>query len=408
MPIPTVFTLLFGMVFLLPAFTSSHLINSVENRDSLNKSGLEFYVYSSNINTKYSELPSAIFKDKLILVSSKKIGGLGNGIDTHTNEPFTELFCLDLDEYGTAKNPLLFSRIINTRNNEGHVAFSPDETTIYFTRSLRENSQNYQLYKAELEPKSDGNWMNEEQLLVSDIDYSIENPHMSADGKHLYFASNMPGTFGGFDLYVADVSQDGSLHNVTNLGPKVNTKYDDECPYVSKDGKKLFFSSQGHKAIGGFDIFVSSISNKQYDTPRNLGSEINSKFDEVSFLFTDSNKGFFSSNKSNNGGSFDMYRFKANVIYQQLQGIVVNEDNQPLPNTVVLLLNEQGEEIARQTTGIDAHYSFKVRAYENYAIKALRKGFKNFESHFSSHKTDVIIYKEVLKLSPKVSTITNE
>ncbi|MEH6537952.1 MAG: hypothetical protein V7719_16240 [Psychroserpens sp.] len=403
-PFLTVFTLLFCMVY-FP--TISNLDPNNKNPkpiDKLNKSGLEFHVYDSEINTKYSEIPSAIFRNKLIMVSSKKIGGLGNGIDYNTKEPYTELFCLDIDAYGTAKNPLFFSRIINTKNNEGQVAFSPDEKTIYFTRSTRDNSLNYQLHKAVLEEGSNGNWVDELELAINNDNYSIENPHVSFDGTELYFSSNMPGTYGGYDLYVAHINPDGSLGSPLNLGPKINTRFDDNFPHLSKDGKKLFFSSKGHDAIGGHDVFVSSIS-EDIKTPRNLGNQVNSKFDEVAFMFTNDNQGFFSSNKKEGKGGFDMYRFKANVIYQQVQGVVVNEKNEPLINTTVVLFDIEGNEIERQTTGIDSFYSFKVKAYENYSIEVLKKGFQKFESTFSTYETDAIIYKEVLKLSSKVSIV---
>ncbi|WP_298895957.1 hypothetical protein [uncultured Psychroserpens sp.] len=406
-PILTVFTILFCMVSSPTISNLDGNRNDPKHFDELNRSGLEFYVYTSKVNTKYSEIPSAVFKNKLIMVSSKKIGGLGNGIDKYTNEPYFELFCLDVDAYGSVKNPLFFSRIINTKDNEGQVAFSPDEQTMYFTRSKRENSQNYQLYKAFLEKDSNGNWINEQELTISDLNYSIENPHVSFDGTELYFSSNMPGSFGGFDLYVAQINPDGTLNDPVNLGPKINTRFDDKFPHLSKDGKKLFFSSKGHESIGGFDIFVSSIS-EDIKTPRNLGKNVNSEFDEIAFMFTTEDKGFFASNKEQGKGSFDMYRFKANVIYQQLQGVVVNEDNKPIPNSTVVLFDVNGDEIERQVTDIDAFYSFKVKAYERYSIKVLKNGFEKFESRFSSYKTDAIIYKETLKLSPKISAVSND
>lgn len=404
-PSLTVLTLLSCMVF-SPTISNSNYNNNPNTIDELNKSGLEFYVYDSDINTKYTEIPSAVFRNKLILVSSKKIGGLGNGIDKHTNEPFSELFCLDIDAFGSAENPLFFSRIINTKNNEGQVTFSPDERTMYFTRSLRENSTNYQLYKTTLKENSNGEWTDEMKLDLSDDSYSIEDPYVSKDGTELYFSSNMPGSFGGYDLYVAKINPDGTIEEPMNLGPKINTQFDDKFPHLSWDGRKLFFSSEGHNAIGGFDIFVSSIS-EDIKTPRNLGREVNSEADEVGFMFISEDKGFFSSNKIDGKGSFDMYRFKANVIYQQLQGTVVDENNQPLPNSTVVLLDAEGKEIDRQVTDVDAHYNFKVKAYENYGIKALKNGFAPLESRFSSYQTEELVYKEILKLSPKVSTIKN-
>lgn len=404
-PSLTVLTLLSCMVF-SPTISNDNINNDPNRIDDLNESGLEFYVYNSEINTKYTEIPSAVFRNKLILVSSKKIGGLGNGIDKYTNEPYSELFCLDIDAYGSAENPLFFSRIINTKNNEGQVTFSPDERTMYFTRSLRDNSTNYQLYKISLEEDSNGNWINEMKLPLSDDSYSIEDPYVSKDGTELYFSSNMPGSFGGYDLYVAKINPDGTIEEPMNLGPKINTRFDDKFPHLSWDGRKLFFSSKGHNAIGGYDIFVSSIS-EDIKTPRNLGREVNSEFDEVGFMFISEGKGFFASNKSEGLGSYDMYRFKANVIYQQLQGTVVDDNNQPLPNSTVVLLDTEGNELDRQVTDIDAHYNFKVKAYENYAIKALKNGFAPLESRFSSYQTESLVYKETLKLSPKVSAIDN-
>ncbi|MBO6607879.1 hypothetical protein [Psychroserpens sp.] len=402
-PSLAVLSLLSCMVF-SPTISNDDFINDPNRIDELNESGLEFYVYNSAINTKYTEIPSAVFRDKLILVSSKKIGGLGNGIDKYTNEPFSELFCLDIDAYGSAENPLFFSRIINTKNNEGQVTFSPDERTMYFTRSLRDNSTNYQLYKITLEEDSNGNWINEVKLPLSDDSYSIEDPYVSKDGTELYFSSNMPGSFGGYDLYVAKINPDGTIEEPMNLGPKINTRFDDKFPHLSWDGRKLFFSSKGHNAIGGYDIFVSSIS-EDIKTPRNLGREVNSEFDEVGFMFITEDKGFFASNKSEGQGSYDMYRFKANVIYQQLQGTVVDDNHIPLPNSTVVLLDAEGKELDRQVTGVDAHYNFKVKAYENYNIKALKNGFAPLESRFSSYQTEELVYKEVLKLSPKVSAI---
>nr|WP_321225445.1 hypothetical protein [uncultured Psychroserpens sp.] len=403
-PIFKAFTLLFCMVSSTTIFNYNTTNNNPNRIDELNKSGLEFYVYASEINTKYSEIPSTVFKNKLITVSSKKIGGLGNGTDKYTNEPFTELFCLDIDAYGSIENPLLFSRIINTKNNEGQLSFTPDERVMYFTRSNRENSNNYQLYKAYLEKESNGNWINEEMLSISNQNYSVENPFVSPDGTELYFSSNMPGTYGGFDLYVSHINLDGTLGIPMNLGPKINTRFDDKYPYLSTDGKKLFFSSKGHNTIGGFDVFVSSIS-EDIKTPRNLGAEVNSKNDEIGFMFINENQGFFSSNKTGKGG-FDIYRFKSNVIYQNLQGIVINDKNEPLPNTTVVLLDVNGNELERQITGIDAYYNFKVKAFENYSIKALKAGFQKYESTFSSYKTNAIIYKETLKLSRKVTALS--
>ncbi|MBT8267211.1 MAG: PD40 domain-containing protein [Bacteroidia bacterium] len=386
----------------LPSDTNEANIIETSNEDATtNKSGLEFTVSVASINTKYSEFASGIFRNKLIMVSSKKIGGFGNGIDDQTNEPYTELFCLDVEANGKLSNPLFFSRILNTKHNEGQVAFSPDEYTIYYTRSERGNSKNYRLYKAELEPYSHGNWINE-TLLTFNSNYSIENPNISSDGKQLFFSSNKPGGLGGFDLYVADILEDGSLGVPYNLGPTVNTIKDEKYPFINPDNDRLYFSSNGHKGLGGYDIFMSKTIGQDFERPINLGRDINSSYDELGLLFISEEQGYFSSNKNGGEGSFDLYNFKAKPIAQTFQGIIVDtQTNQPIPDSKVVLLDTNGKEISTQTTGVDAHFSFSIRAFENYKLKILKQGFESYEYAFESNNANIETYKEVLRLSSK-------
>ncbi|MBT8270675.1 MAG: hypothetical protein HKO90_11460 [Flavobacteriaceae bacterium] len=371
-----------------------------DENTSLNRSGIEFDIKPSDVNTKYSEFSSGLFRGKLIVVSSKKIGGLGNGLDSNTKEPFTELFCMDIDENGEISNPLLFSRILNTKHNEGQVAFSPDEKTIYYTRALRENSKNYQLFKATLEKNSHGNWINIQQLTRNNS-YSIEFPYVSPDGKTLLFASNKPGGYGGYDLYKAEIQPDGTLGIPELIDASINTPEDETYPSMSSDGRTLYFSSNGHPGFGGMDLFMSAILNDSFDLPQNLGDQINSSYDEVAMRFVDEELGFFSSNRTGGKGSFDMYQFRSELIEHTLQGIIVDSGtNQPLPNARVVLLDKAGKELSVQTTGVDAHFSFAVKAFEEYKVKILKSGFD--ENEFAFQATDVSdnrIYKKVLKLS---------
>ncbi|WP_111685084.1 carboxypeptidase-like regulatory domain-containing protein [Winogradskyella tangerina] len=366
--------------------------------DDTNKSGYAYTVDISKVNSKYSEIACTTFRKKLVIVSSKKIGGLGNGVDPLTNEPYTDLFCTDIKAYGELSQPLLFSRILNTKANEGQATFTPDEHTIYFTRSERKNSLNYKLYKAELEKDSYGNWINEQELEISSDNYSIENPHVTQDGKYLYFSSNMKGTYGGFDIFKAEILEDGTLGKPENLGGVINTSEDEKYPHTAKNGKELFFSSKGHNSIGGYDIFVSTVSNSNYKTPRSLGYSVNSEKDEIGFIFIDNKKGVFSSNKDNKNNAFNMYRFQSRTIYNLLKGIVISDDNKILPNSTVILLDSEGNEIARQTTNKDATYSFKIQAYQNYELKVLREGFEDYALAFQSDEREL---NAILKLLAK-------
>ena len=372
-------------------------VKEVENNE-LNKSGYSFEVNVTKINSKYSEIPSAMFRDRLVIVSSKKIGAFGSRVNPITNEPCTDLFYVDIEQNGEFTQPLLFSRILNTKANEGQVTFSLDENTIYYTRSERNTPLNYKLYMAKLSNKRHSSWVDNIELNISSDDYSIENPHVSADGKYLYFSSNMEGGFGGFDLYKAEIYDDGGLGQPENLGGYINSSKDEKYPHTTKDGKELYFSSKGHNSIGGYDIFISNIRKEKYTEPRNLGYEINSKKDEVAFMLIKGNRGVFSSNKDNPTNAFNMYHFESETLFRELQGVVVTSDNKILPNVTVVLLNNEGVEIGRQTTSENASYSFKVKPFENYQLIAVKKGFEETYASNLQPKQDKL--QTILRLDP--------
>ncbi|WP_299106947.1 hypothetical protein [uncultured Winogradskyella sp.] len=366
--------------------------------DALNKSGYAFEVEVSKINSDYSEIASAMFRNKLVIVSSKKIGGLGSGKDPKTKEPYTDLFCLDVKGANSFSQPFLFSRILNTKGNEGQVSFSPDEHTIYYTRSERGSEGNYKIYKADLKKNSQGKWMNETELSISSDDYSVENPHVSADGKFLFFSSNMKDGFGGFDIYMARINKDGSIGAYVNLGDKVNSEKNEKYPFTTDDNKELYFSSTGHGSLGGYDIFISNRRNIAYSEPRNLGRAINSNRDEIAFMIINGETGVFSSNKDKRTYAYNMYHVQAEMIYKNLEGIITTEDDKKLPNTTVVLLDDEGKELERQITSADASYHFKLKPYDYYQIVVEKDGYLNYKEELAPNAYSE---KSVLKMATK-------
>lgn len=359
----------------------SYETNLPSKSEAIGANGFNFELLDAGVNTNYSEFGSGFFRNKLIMVSSKKLGAFAK-IDANTNEAYKDLFCLDISSNGQLSLPLLFSRILNTDASEDLLAFSPNQETVYFTRSSSENSLEYKLYKAHLETNSHGNWINQELLSINKNGVSIETPFMSPKGDKLYFSSNMEDSFGGFDLYVSDINADGTLGTPSNLGNTINTPLNEKYPSLSKDGNYLYFSSQGHENIGGYDLFVSKILSNSYKTPRNLGNTINSSYDEVAYFLATKTDGYVSSNRQNGKGGFDIYTANNEEIIQTIKGKVLDlETKIKLPNTVVILKDEEGKEIAKTLTKEDATYTFDVSAFENYIITTQKDGFKegNFE-----------------------------
>ncbi|RAJ14681.1 OmpA family protein [Olleya aquimaris] len=382
--------------------------NPIEsNVEVIGNNGYSFVTLDTGINTKFSEFGSGFFMNKFIMVSAKKLGGLAK-TDKTTDEGYRNLFCVDINKDGTLDNPILFSRLINTLDNEDQVTFLPDGQTMYFTRSTEEGSAIYKLYKTTLEKNSKGNWLEQQLLDINVEGYSIENPFVNPNGDKLYFSSNKPGGFGGYDLYVARIRPDGTLYDAVNLGDQINTAEDDKYPSISKDGKQIYFSSKGHANIGGFDIFTSRIRRSGYSQPVNLGSTINTQYDEVAFFLASRSRGYLSSDKSLGKGRYDIYKFNMEVVAQQLKGVIVDSETKiPLPNAKITLFNDEGQPVAVVNSDDEARYNFEILPFENYTITATKDGFEENKISFIADNVNQTEYNENLELVAEKAVIAD-
>lgn len=208
----------------------------------------------------------------------------------------------------------LFSKNLSTRFNDGPASFSKSGDTIYFSRNLKvdgdltENSPRNKLgiFTAVLE---NGNWVKILDARFNNEYFNITTPYISPDGKRLFFASDNPSGMGGTDLYYCDWKVD-YWDDPVNMGSEINTAGNESYPFVNREGG-LFFSSDGHPGLGGKDIFYTKQKDKKWLPPVHLDAPINSKYDDFA-LIADSvmNKGYFSSKR---GNSVDIYQFKTNI-----------------------------------------------------------------------------------------------
>ena len=170
--------------------------------------------------------------------------------------------------------------------------------------------QFHKIYKAE---KVDGQWKNIKEVALCPKYYSALHPAISDDGKRLFFASDMPGTLGKYDIYVSTMQKDGTFGIAKNLGEKVNTKKNDLYPNIV-DGNTLFFASDGRKGKGGLDVFMVQVEHKKVGLAVNLGSPINSKEDDFSIRFMNKDgMGYVISNRGKSQGALDQVAFSVNT-----------------------------------------------------------------------------------------------
>lgn len=212
--------------------------------------------------------------------------------------------------------PHLFSKELTTYFNDGPITFNQQGNIIYFGRNnnikksladVSDNNNTLGIYSAEI---INGKWMNITPFPYNSDSYSLLTPSLSNDGQRLYFASDMPGGYGGTDLYYSYLTDEG-WSEMVNLGSSINTPENESFPFICKSGR-LFFASEGHNGMGGKDIYFSQQVNGIWLKPFHLDADINTEKDDFG-LVTDETfqSGLFSSNRQ---GSDDIYRFSLKPI----------------------------------------------------------------------------------------------
>ncbi|MBU0487378.1 MAG: OmpA family protein [Bacteroidetes bacterium] len=230
----------------------------------------------------------------------------------------------------------------------------------------------------------------------------------SADGKYILFSSLRKDGFGGLDMYQADLMPDGSYWNVRNLGDVLNTPFDERSPYLHPDGKTLYFASNGPGSMGGFDIFQSNLVDGKWSAPVNLGFPINSPDDDVFFMPTfDGVRAYYSSKKKGGKGDFDIYmvKFGERTAYASalISGNMFDKEGGLLMNPEIIIIDKNtGKEIRREkANSVTGKYVFSLDLGKNYEI--VFKG-DNYISHYTDiDLTDNKEYTEinhVIKGSP--------
>jgi len=281
---------------------------------------LEYSTYNvdtlEKINTKLSEYSPVVFQKRLYFTSNghkpkgyKKY--LWNGL------PFTDLYYSRIKGPDKVTFPRPLRGEINSNYFEASCTFTEDGKTMYYSRTdyfqdklnVDENMVNkLKIFRAEY---INGEWRTIEKLPFCSDNFTYSHPALSPDGKRLYFASNMPGTYGESDLWYVEIYEDNSYSYPQNLGPKINTSERESFPFISKDNK-LYFASDGQIGYGGLDIFVTEIrEDGSFGDVLNLGPPINRNTDDFSFYIDpENNYGYFASNRPGGKGMDDIYVFQ--------------------------------------------------------------------------------------------------
>jgi outer membrane protein OmpA-like peptidoglycan-associated protein len=353
--------------------------------EKIEKEGVHFSIAHADFNSNTSDFGGyqSVKKGEVYFVSARRNTLVQNNW-MWNGRGFLDLFTIDLNE---KEAPELVSKA-NTTFHEGPLCFNKDESIVYFTRNniskgknRRDNKgiQNLKLYVAKVD--KNGNWSEIKELGINSKDYSVGHPVISLDGKTLFFASDMPGGFGGADLYRASINADGTLGTPVNLGQDINTEGQEMFPWISPDGL-FFFSSNGHVGLGGLDVFVMTMDESEFsfDNLINVGKPLNSQNDDFAISFNQDGKtGYFSSNRADGKGDDDIYTFtltKPFVFSVKLTITVAdNATSTILPESKVYLKDETGKVIETATVDANGKATFTIEPNKSYTISASKNEY---------------------------------
>ena len=382
--------------------------NSMNNEvvlDNILGAEQDFELKNLAINTKYSDFsPMFLDSNQIVFSSAKDSSFLNTRKYKWNNQPYLDLYVSKINEESQdLKEAIKFSKKINTKYHEASVTFSPDNSTLYFTRNnyskrLKRDKKGVNHLKIYKSNKVDNEWMEAQEVSFNSDQYSTGHPALSPDGKQLYFVSDMPGSIGKTDIFVVDVMDDGSFSEPRNLGPGINTEKREMFPFFN--GEKLFFSSDGHTGLGGLDIFEAAYNAEEgFGDVFNLGKPINSNKDDFSYIANDDNlKGYFASNREGGKGDDDIYSFKRPTLEEipvnknAIAGVVTElMTGELMPETLVELLDENGIKLKEAYTEEDGSFMFEdLEGNTKYTVKSGEDGFIENEIPVETKENELV------------------
>jgi outer membrane protein OmpA-like peptidoglycan-associated protein len=343
------------------------------------------------INTAFNDYAPVVSADEGTLIfTSRRDNTTGGGKANEDNEWYEDLYMSIKSDtvWTTAVN---MGPTINTATHDASIGISPDGQELFIYR----NSGGGDIFISNLT----GTVWSAPKPLGSTINTPYWEPSASttSDENIIFFTSNKKGGFGGRDIYMTRKLPNGEFGPAVNLGPKINTRYDEDCPFIHPDGKTLYFSSKGHKSMGGFDIFSCTIdlATAAITTEvENIGYPINTADDDVFFVWSvDNKRAYFASEREGGYGEKDIYmliREDADADLAVLKGKVISCDTKkPVAATIIVTdLTTQQIVGIYNSNASSGKYTVILPAGKNYGITVEAQGYLFYSKNIDIPKLD--------------------
>ncbi|MFN6944075.1 MAG: OmpA family protein [Cytophagaceae bacterium] len=375
-------------------------INQCTNGQKLVKNPVdaEVTIVNSAINCPYADFSPfiSINEQTIYFASQRPSTELGNKVAQDTDDYYSNIYIADQSE-GKWQNAYSMSGEVNSSFHDKPTYATADGTKLIINRTV--NHKTSKILISELES---GKWSYPKEL-GGEINNNSWNSGgcLSPDGKKLFFASDRQGGYGGMDIYVSELQNDGTWGKAKNLGPNINTKYNEEAPFIHYDGQTLYFVSEGHTSMGGYDIFKSEHIKDKWNTPHNLGYPINSPDDETGISWTaDGKTGYYSTIREAGYGNEDIMMIK----YRDENSIITSLP--PLKAGIVELKEEVEEAthvIIPSANEVECKkMDVKIFKAGDYLSEKVHFPFNEYESitEYSKKRLENVI--KVLQENPKL------
>jgi len=353
-------------------------------------------VVKSDVSSDKTDFGAVLTNDNNVYFASSR--NTSRKTNSWNEEPYLDIYKATYNANGTISDAVAVDNI-NTKWHDGPVSITSDGTTMYygsesfnekeFTKDKPKNAKfgKIYLYKA---TKEGDNWGNIKPLPFNNKGYDVRNPSISKDGKTLYFSSNMPGGFGGEDIWKVAVNAD-EYGTPENLGQKVNTEANESFPFITEDNI-LFFSSNGKTGFGGLDVFKMDL-NKGTEAI-NVGEPVNTSKDDFAFTYNTTKKvGFFSSNR---GGNDDIFKADPVCNVQALIRVKDAKTGIVIEGATVMLVDEKQTTITNQTTAFNGETLSSVLCNTSYSAQVSKQGYESGVFEVAKAENDQVVVEALL------------
>lgn len=358
------------------------LAKGCEQKNALEKRGQAIYtIYHLPINSPFNDYAPVLTNDKLVFSSERiESGPIQQKMMWNGAAP-TRLYQTPLDNFSSPAHynfslpKRLFDKPV-AKYHEAAATFSKDGKTAYLTCNNAEEGQEIRTEEGlvtvgiySLKPEEPESL---KRLNLTAPQFSMAHPCLSADGRLLFFASNMSGGYGGMDLYVSEL-EDNRWGLPMNLGPRVNSEGNEVYPFVDATGR-LYFASNGRAGLGGLDVFYALATGKgQWTEAVNLGAPVNSRFDDFAFICSDDQTwGFFSSNREGGKGGDDIYAFTRRAATAEIL-VSDSRTRRPLPHVTLEFYGDYANSLI---TGDDGRAILDIPVDSCYWFSAAKAGYE--------------------------------